>query len=42
MSIRELNEKSVEELENMCKKDGYRFLICDGIILWYMKDDEQK
>lgn len=42
MSIRELNEKSVEELENMYKKDGCRFLICDGIILWYVKDDERK
>lgn len=39
MSIKELNDMPLEELEILHKEKGYRFLICDGKILWYETDE---
>lgn len=41
MNIMELNRKPVAELEVMHDRDGCRFLICDGKILWYWEDDKK-
>lgn len=39
MSIEELNDTPVEKLEELHREKGYRFLICDGKILWYEEDE---
>lgn len=40
MNIKDLNEMTLEELYQMHEEKKYRYLICDGRIMWVHEEEK--